>query len=67
MDLDLIQGLVKFDFFFLHVKRMDSAGEDGDFDRKVALIEEVDARCLGSWTWSLMCSSSPAIIPHRRC
>jgi 2,3-bisphosphoglycerate-independent phosphoglycerate mutase len=31
-----------FDFFFVHVKRVDSAGEDGDFDRKVALIEEVD-------------------------
>lgn len=31
-----------YDFFYLHVKRIDSAGEDGDFDRKVALIEEVD-------------------------
>jgi 2,3-bisphosphoglycerate-independent phosphoglycerate mutase len=31
-----------FDFFFLHVKKMDSAGEDGDFDRKVKLIEAVD-------------------------
>lgn len=30
------------DFFFLHVKQIDSAGEDGDFDRKVKLIEEVD-------------------------
>lgn len=30
------------DFFFLHFKPIDSAGEDGDFDRKVALIEEVD-------------------------
>jgi 2,3-bisphosphoglycerate-independent phosphoglycerate mutase len=32
-----------FDFFFLHVKRIDSAGEDGDFERKASLIEEVDA------------------------
>ena len=31
-----------FDFFFLHVKSIDSAGEDGDFDHKVALIREVD-------------------------
>jgi 2,3-bisphosphoglycerate-independent phosphoglycerate mutase len=27
----------------MHVKKTDSAGEDGDFDRKVAAIEEVDA------------------------
>lgn len=33
-----------YDFFFVHVKRTDSAGEDGDFNRKVALIEEVDAQ-----------------------
>lgn len=31
-----------YDFFFLHVKRIDSAGEDGDFGRKASLIEEVD-------------------------
>lgn len=31
-----------YDFFFLHVKQTDSAGEDGDFDRKVRLIEAVD-------------------------
>jgi len=28
--------------FYLHVKQIDSAGEDGDFDHKVSLIEQVD-------------------------
>jgi 2,3-bisphosphoglycerate-independent phosphoglycerate mutase len=30
------------DFFFIHVKGTDQAGEDGDFDAKVATIETVD-------------------------
>ncbi len=32
----------RFDFCFIHVKGTDAAGEDGDFDRKVGVIEEVD-------------------------
>ncbi|MBC7259148.1 MAG: 2,3-bisphosphoglycerate-independent phosphoglycerate mutase [Chloroflexi bacterium] len=32
----------KYDFFYLHVKKTDSAGEDGDFDRKREIIEHVD-------------------------
>ena len=32
------------DFFFVHIKPTDAAGEDGDFDRKAAVIEEVDAQ-----------------------
>jgi 2,3-bisphosphoglycerate-independent phosphoglycerate mutase len=31
-----------YDFFFLHVKGTDAAGEDGDEDRKARVIEEVD-------------------------
>jgi 2,3-bisphosphoglycerate-independent phosphoglycerate mutase len=38
----LEQSYAKHDFFFLHVKGTDSAGEDGDFERKVRVIEQVD-------------------------
>ncbi len=31
------------DFFFVHVKATDAAGEDGDPKRKAAVVEEVDA------------------------
>ena len=32
------------DFFFVHIKPTDAAGEDGDFDRKATVLEEVDAQ-----------------------
>lgn len=38
----LHRRLDDYDFIYIHVKKIDSAGEDGDFDRKVKLIEEVD-------------------------
>jgi len=37
----------RHDFFFLHVKPPDAAGEDGDFERKAGVIEEVDAEIPG--------------------
>ena len=36
------QHWASYDFFFIHVKGTDMAGEDGDFDKKRACIEEVD-------------------------
>ena len=33
----------RFDYFFVHYKYTDTAGEDGDFERKVAKLEEADA------------------------
>jgi len=32
----------KYDFVFCHIKYTDSRGEDGDFDAKAAVIEQVD-------------------------
>ncbi len=36
------QHYADYDFFFLHLKGTDSAGEDGDFERKVAVLEQID-------------------------
>lgn len=44
---DEIEALQKhlddYDYFFLHVKKTDSYGEDGDFMKKVSIIEEFDS------------------------
>ncbi len=39
----LKENFAAYDFFFLHVKGADSAGEDSAFTRKVKVIERVDA------------------------
>ena len=38
----LKQNYNDYDFFFMHIKETDSAGEDGDFERKARVIEEID-------------------------
>ena len=39
----LEQHYANYDFFFVHVKATDAAGEDGNFERKTKAIEEVDS------------------------
>ena len=38
----LKENYQNYDFFFLHIKWTDSAGEDGDFARRVKVLEQVD-------------------------
>jgi 2,3-bisphosphoglycerate-independent phosphoglycerate mutase len=38
----LVQKFNDYDFFFVHIKKIDSFGEDGNFDGKVKKIEEFD-------------------------
>ena len=45
--ITLNQNYANYDFFFLHIKQTDSAGEDGDFTRKVRIIEQVDNALVG--------------------
>jgi 2,3-bisphosphoglycerate-independent phosphoglycerate mutase len=33
-----------YDFFFLHIKKTDSFGEDGNFEGKVKILEEIDRK-----------------------
>ena len=39
----LRKNFSQYDFFFVHLKPTDSRGEDGDFDAKVKVIEEIDS------------------------
>jgi 2,3-bisphosphoglycerate-independent phosphoglycerate mutase len=44
-ELDTLETyFAEHDFFFIHYKPADTAGEDGDFDAKVARLQELDAR-----------------------
>ncbi|GAG06698.1 unnamed protein product, partial [marine sediment metagenome] len=39
----VIRNWDTYTYFFIHVKGMDSAGEDGNFEKRVTVIEEIDA------------------------
>ena len=41
--MTLKQNYTDYDFFFIHVNGADAAGEDGDFPRKVKIIEGIDS------------------------
>jgi len=43
----LKQNYAKYDFFFVHIKAADEAGEDGDFAAKVAVLERIDGALEG--------------------
>lgn len=57
-----------FDFFYLHIKKTDSYGEDGNFEDKVKIIEEVDKQIPKVLKLSFDCivitgdHSTPALI-----
>jgi len=38
----LRENFDRYDYFFVHVKKTDSCGEDGDFEGKVRVLERVD-------------------------
>ena len=40
----LIENYDKYDYFFMHIKKTDSYGEDGNFKAKAKVIEEFDAQ-----------------------
>lgn len=52
----LVENYAKYDFFFVHIKGADAAGEDGDFEGKVRVIEQVDRAVAG------LVSLDPAVI-----
>ena len=59
----------EYDYFFFHVKKTDSAGEDGDFERKARSSSTWTRRwCPPSWTWTPTCSivtgdhSTPSLL-----
>ncbi len=44
-EIDLLRkSFDSYDFFYFHVKKTDSTGEDGDFEAKVKAIELVDSK-----------------------
>jgi 2,3-bisphosphoglycerate-independent phosphoglycerate mutase len=65
----LTDQLAGHDFFFVHVKYTDKAGEDGDFARKRAVVEEVDAMLPalleGGFEVAVVTADHSTPVPHR--
>jgi 2,3-bisphosphoglycerate-independent phosphoglycerate mutase len=40
----LRENFEMYDFFYIHFKKTDSLGEDGSFEEKVSLIQEIDSK-----------------------
>ena len=54
--ISLKDNYQKYDFFYIHIKKTDSYGEDGNYEEKVKVIEELDS-CI-----PLMLELNPDVI-----
>ncbi|GAB4173014.1 MAG: 2,3-bisphosphoglycerate-independent phosphoglycerate mutase [Calditrichia bacterium] len=57
MFMQLKENYSKYDFFYIHFKKTDSYGEDGNFDAKVKMIETVD-----QWVEKMVSELNPDVL-----
>jgi 2,3-bisphosphoglycerate-independent phosphoglycerate mutase len=58
-----IRALEKFDLILIHVEAPDEAGHEGDFEKKIKAIEDLDRRLLGKLLDGLSEESTIAVLP----